>query len=322
MDVLVALGTTAAYGFSVVGAVPGLHLYFEASAVVITLVLLGKYLEARAKAKAARSLEALIRLQPAPGLRREGRRPGRGRRGDAQARRRVRGAAGRRHRGRRPRGRGRLERQRVDAHRRVAAGGEDAGARVYAGTINGEGTLQGARHRHRPAARCSPASSAWSPRRRAPSRRCSAWSTGCPAVFVPAVLADRAAHASSFSGPDPGGVGAGDRLPVRARPRHADRADGRRRPRGARRRPDPQRRGARGGEADRHAGARQDRHADARRARRGRRASGSGIAKTICCASPRRSRRARSIRWRAPSSRRTAASRCRWRISARSAARA
>jgi Cu+-exporting ATPase len=65
MDVLVALGTTAAYAFSVAGLFFDLHLYFEASAVVVTLVLLGKYLEARAKAKAARSLESLIRLQPA-----------------------------------------------------------------------------------------------------------------------------------------------------------------------------------------------------------------------------------------------------------------
>jgi len=64
MDVLVALGTTVAYGFSAVALFQGLHLYFEASAVVITLVLLGKYLEARAKAKAAKSLESLIRLQP------------------------------------------------------------------------------------------------------------------------------------------------------------------------------------------------------------------------------------------------------------------
>jgi Cu+-exporting ATPase len=64
MDVLVALGTTAAYAFSVAGLALGLHLYFEASAVVIALVLLGKYLEARAKAKAAASLESLIRLQP------------------------------------------------------------------------------------------------------------------------------------------------------------------------------------------------------------------------------------------------------------------
>ncbi len=66
MDVLVALGTSAAYFFSaavLAFALPE-HIYFEAGAVVITLVLLGKYLEARAKAKAARALESLIRLQP------------------------------------------------------------------------------------------------------------------------------------------------------------------------------------------------------------------------------------------------------------------
>src|SRR5438105_8129057 len=66
MDVLVALGTSVAYFFSTAVFLFGLnqHLYFEAAAVVITLVLLGKYLEAHAKAKAAQSLEALIRLQP------------------------------------------------------------------------------------------------------------------------------------------------------------------------------------------------------------------------------------------------------------------
>ena len=66
MDVLVALGTSAAYGFSVAVLALGLpeHLYFEASAAVVTLVLLGKFLEARAKARTARALEALVRLQP------------------------------------------------------------------------------------------------------------------------------------------------------------------------------------------------------------------------------------------------------------------
>jgi P-type Cu+ transporter len=66
MDVLVALGTSVAYGFSAVVLFLHLdqHVYFEAAAIVITLVLLGKYLEARAKAKAAQSLESLIRLQP------------------------------------------------------------------------------------------------------------------------------------------------------------------------------------------------------------------------------------------------------------------
>jgi P-type Cu+ transporter len=66
MDVLVALGTSAAYFLSC--AVVVLHLdqpvYFEASATLITLVLMGKLLEARAKSKASAALEALINLQP------------------------------------------------------------------------------------------------------------------------------------------------------------------------------------------------------------------------------------------------------------------
>jgi Cu+-exporting ATPase len=67
MDVLVALGTSMAYAFSLVVtlfAFDHLHVYFEASAAVITLVLLGKLLEARAKAKTTVAIEALIRLQP------------------------------------------------------------------------------------------------------------------------------------------------------------------------------------------------------------------------------------------------------------------
>jgi len=67
MDVLVALGTSMAYGFSTVVTAFGLHalhVYFEASAAIITLVLMGKLLEARAKAKTADAIEALVRLQP------------------------------------------------------------------------------------------------------------------------------------------------------------------------------------------------------------------------------------------------------------------
>jgi len=67
MDLLVALGTSAAYGLSVYqllagGAMP--HLYFEASSVVITLVLLGKWLEARAKRQATAAIRALQVLRP------------------------------------------------------------------------------------------------------------------------------------------------------------------------------------------------------------------------------------------------------------------
>lgn len=66
MDVLVALGTSMAWGFSTVVTVLGMdqHVYFEGGAAVITLVLLGKLLEARAKARTSEAIEALIRLQP------------------------------------------------------------------------------------------------------------------------------------------------------------------------------------------------------------------------------------------------------------------
>ena len=67
MDVLIALGTSMAYGFSLVVTLfnlTHLHVYFEASAAIITPVLMGKLLEARAKAKTSAAIEALIRLQP------------------------------------------------------------------------------------------------------------------------------------------------------------------------------------------------------------------------------------------------------------------
>ena len=66
MDVLVALGTSMAYIFSAVVTVFSLeqHIYFEASAAIITLVLLGKLMEARAKGKTSEAIEALIKLQP------------------------------------------------------------------------------------------------------------------------------------------------------------------------------------------------------------------------------------------------------------------
>ncbi len=66
MDVLVALGTSMAWGFSAAVTLFGLeqHVYFEAGAAVITLVLLGKLLEARAKARTSEAIESLIRLQP------------------------------------------------------------------------------------------------------------------------------------------------------------------------------------------------------------------------------------------------------------------
>jgi P-type Cu+ transporter len=70
MDLLVAIGTSAAYGLSVHHLVTGHaghavgHLYFEASAVVIALVLLGKWLEARAKRQTTEAIHALQALRP------------------------------------------------------------------------------------------------------------------------------------------------------------------------------------------------------------------------------------------------------------------
>ena len=74
MDLLVALGTSAGYGLSLYEwaiAEPGTmpHLYFEASAVVIALVLLGKYLESRAKRQTASAIRALEALRPERALR-------------------------------------------------------------------------------------------------------------------------------------------------------------------------------------------------------------------------------------------------------------
>lgn len=66
MDVLIALGTSAAYGYSLYNAVAGGgHLYFESSAMLITLVLLGKLLETRARSKTSAAVELLMKLQPA-----------------------------------------------------------------------------------------------------------------------------------------------------------------------------------------------------------------------------------------------------------------
>ena len=69
MDLLVALGTSAGYGLSLVqllrhGNAGMPHLYFEASAVVITLVLLGKWLETRAKHQTTEAIRALNALRP------------------------------------------------------------------------------------------------------------------------------------------------------------------------------------------------------------------------------------------------------------------
>lgn len=63
MDVLVSLGTSAAYVYSVILTVQGFRdVYFDSSATVITLIFMGKLLEARAKAKSSSAVESLAKL--------------------------------------------------------------------------------------------------------------------------------------------------------------------------------------------------------------------------------------------------------------------
>src|SRR5690606_8194546 len=66
MDVLIALGTTAAYGFSLAVYAFSLdeHVYFESSAMIITLVLMGRWLESVSKGRASDAIRKLLELQP------------------------------------------------------------------------------------------------------------------------------------------------------------------------------------------------------------------------------------------------------------------
>jgi len=67
MDVLVALGSSVAYFYSLAvtfGLVFSPHVYYETGAAIITLIMLGKFLEARAKGKTSEALKLLINLRP------------------------------------------------------------------------------------------------------------------------------------------------------------------------------------------------------------------------------------------------------------------
>ena len=66
MDVLIAMGSSVAYVYSIfvlIGMIPG-HLFFETSAVIITLIRIGKYLEARAKGRTSSAIKKLMNLRP------------------------------------------------------------------------------------------------------------------------------------------------------------------------------------------------------------------------------------------------------------------
>lgn len=77
MNTLIAVGTSVAYFYSVIAVIfPGLfatgmmepHLYFDTSAMIITLILLGRFLETRAKGRASEALKKLIGMQPKTAL--------------------------------------------------------------------------------------------------------------------------------------------------------------------------------------------------------------------------------------------------------------
>ena len=79
MNSLVAVGTSAAYGYSVVATFapallpPGtINVYYEAAAVIVTLILLGRFLEARAKGRTSGAIRRLIGLQAKTALVRRG----------------------------------------------------------------------------------------------------------------------------------------------------------------------------------------------------------------------------------------------------------
>ncbi|MEK7808913.1 MAG: heavy metal translocating P-type ATPase [Chloroflexota bacterium] len=67
MDVLIAMGSSVAYFYSIVvtlGWVKEHHVYFETAAVIVTLIILGKFLEARAKGRASDAIKRLMGLRP------------------------------------------------------------------------------------------------------------------------------------------------------------------------------------------------------------------------------------------------------------------
>lgn len=71
MNSLVVLGTSAAFGFSVVATVAPfwlpegtVHVYFEAAAVIVTLILIGRFLEGKAKGRTSQAIQRLVKMQP------------------------------------------------------------------------------------------------------------------------------------------------------------------------------------------------------------------------------------------------------------------
>ena len=289
MDTLISLGTLAAWTWSVVALFfldagePGMRMtftlipeqgsgssevYFEVAAIVTTFILAGRYFEAKAKRRAGAALEALLELgakdvavldadgteRRVPSDQLAGRRPlRRPPRREARDRRRRRGGA--------------LGGRRVAAHRRVGPG---------RGRARRRGDRRD-RQRRRPPGRPRPARVGADTALAQIARLVTEAQTGkapvqrladrVSAVFVPIVIAlarrDARLLARQRRGRDlrahRGRRRADRRLPVRARPRDADGAAGRHRPRRPARAADQGPRGARVDAAGRHDRARQDR---------------------------------------------------------------
>jgi Cu+-exporting ATPase len=187
MDVLVALGTSAAYLFSAVVTLFALHsqhVYFEAGAAIISLVLLGKLLEMRAKGRTSAAIEQLIRLQP-----RQARVERDGQLHDVDVAAVVVGDLFLVRPGERMPVDGEVLEGRSSVDESMFTGEslpvtKQPGARVFAATRTATDCCAAGR---RAWARklSSPRSSGWSGRRRAARLRSSAWPTACPAFSCP-----------------------------------------------------------------------------------------------------------------------------------------
>ncbi len=318
MDTLVSIGTLAAWAWSTVVLVAGLDedTYFEVAAVITTLILLGRYLEARAKRRSGDAIRKLLELGAKDArVLRDGSevavpidevvvgdlfvvRPGEKVATDGEV---VEGALGARP---------------VAAHRRVPCRSRSSpGREVVGATLNTYGRLVvratkvGADTALAQIARLVEAAQSG----KAPVQRLA---DRVSAVFVPVVHRDLARHARGLApsrAPRRGRVHgrrrrADHRLPVRARARDADRAHGRDRARRPARDPHQGARGARADAQDRDDRARQDGHRDRGQdgARPGRRRSTARLGR-MSCSGPEPSRTHRSIRSRRRSQRRRGA---------------
>ena len=279
MNTLVALGSSAAYGYSVLGVLfpavfeqqgLGEPMYFDSSAFIITLILLGRLLEARAKDQTGAAISALLDLQATHGARAPRRRRDRraARRGASPATwwwcapaRRCRWTAWSRRAARRW--------TRACSRASPSRSSKGPGDEVIGATMNTTGAFRFRATASAPRRR-SRRSCGWSSRRRAPRRRSPGWPTSIAAVFVPAVIAIATVTFGGWlvrtgAGADLRAAqlrrGADHRLPLRARAGDAHGDHGRHRAGRRERRADPRRRGARDGAQARRGGARQDRHA-------------------------------------------------------------